>query len=204
VFVVVSVKNYENVKLCEFQKPKKGNRHCGDSVFTLEDKSYFICAVADGLGSGKEAQASSKAAIDVVRLNHHKDVSEIIQECNASLKGKRGAVLAVFKFFYDKNELIYSSIGNIQLRLYSASSKKIIRPVPTSGFLTGRPQEINVQRFSLDLDIAFIIYTDGLKNQVKKEELSSLTSPESAALQIARKIDQPEDDVTFLVGKIST
>lgn len=194
--------NFPKSDISAYQQSKFGNNCCGDSYFFHETDEYFICAVADGLGSGSQAQVSSVSAIEAVKSFHQEDVRTIMDECNASLVKKRGAVVAVFKLYYDKMEIEYSCVGNIKFLLYSPSCN-LTHPLPTSGFLSGRPQQVKVQTFQVEPESTFIIFSDGLQIRSIKKMVCNIETPEQATKEIEKIVDQPNDDVTFLVGKIN-
>jgi negative regulator of sigma-B (phosphoserine phosphatase) len=193
--------NFNHVNVCAYQHPKKGNVYCGDGFFMNETDEYFICAVADGLGSGKKAKDSSALAMDMVNHYQECDLEFIMNKCNEALVNERGAVLSIFKWYFKDRELYFSTVGNIQFFLHSPGLD-IINPLPSSGFLTGRPQSIKVKNYTLIDSSSFIIYSDGLKLRSTKQFLKDLTSPIEASRQLQENIHQPLDDVTFLIGNI--
>src|SRR5690625_5825620 len=87
----------KNVDVSVYQKVKQGNSECGDSYFYHQDDDYFVCALADGLGSGELARESSRAVVDVIESNPLMSITEIIKRSNEALFGKRGVVLGVLK-----------------------------------------------------------------------------------------------------------
>src|SRR5690554_6076169 len=101
------------MQVAVYQKPKKGRYYCGDSYFYLETENEFLCAIADGLGSGEYAMESSQIVIDIIRKNGNKPIDTIIKQCNEQLFGKRGTVLGVLKIDFRTRVYSFSSIGNI-------------------------------------------------------------------------------------------
>ncbi|WLR51063.1 PP2C family serine/threonine-protein phosphatase [Bacillus tianshenii] len=195
------IEKYDNVDIAAYQRAKKGQTCCGDSYFMVETKGYFVCAVADGLGSGPEAKKSSEAAIQVVKRCHSGDVQTIMEECNRTLTGKRGAVLGLLKVDYEKREIVYSSVGNIRFILYSPTGK-ITYPLPKSGYLSGRPVDIPVQQIAYEEDSTFLIHSDGLQLKSLKKVIWKMTSPEVASTELKKYVAEGLDDTTFIVGKI--
>lgn len=199
------MKNYRLTKMniSAVQRPKIGKTCCGDSYFFKETEDYLICVLADGLGSGSEAKKASERAIAVVKEHHHEDLAVLMKACNKELRFGRGAVLSMFKIKFDARELIFSGVGNVRFIFYSSSGKKI-SPMPTLGFLAGKPLVPKIQTFPFDNNISFAMYSDGLDVNLGRKTIFYNASPEEAAKhvqQIVMQDDSNQDDVTFLYGK---
>lgn len=155
------------VQVAIYQQAKDGKGFCGDSYFYSETESEFICAIADGLGSGKFAKESSQIVIDIIKNNRHDSVKQIIKKCNKQLYGKRGAVLGILKINLNTCVYNFSSIGNINLFIYSPNKKKR-RNIPNGGYLAGYERSFNVMEGKLEREMNFIMFSDG----VTEEELA--------------------------------
>ncbi|RBW67853.1 protein phosphatase 2C domain-containing protein [Bacillus taeanensis] len=195
--------DFQTVQVSSYQQAKNGNAQCGDSYFVKKTTDEFICAIADGLGSGYIAKQSSEAAVSAVEDNYNEPIETIMEKANQSLKGMRGAVLTVFKINFQTNELSFCGVGNVHLIIYTHEGK-IIRPLSYSGYLSGQRQHYHVQHLELPVPCSFIIYSDGLKVSSKSKEIVQMMhSPRDASYHIQRLIEKPTDDVTFLIGKIN-
>lgn len=144
-----------------FQKAKKGQYYCGDSYFYTETEDEFVCALADGLGSGEFAKESSQIVIDIISNNIHATVEQLIRKCNQSLTGKRGVVVGILKLDFSMHRYTFSSIGNIGILTIPKNGKKK-RNIPIAGYLAGfhRPFKIVTER--LDPEMNFIMFSDGV------------------------------------------
>src|SRR5699024_11712512 len=127
-------KTSNKMQVAIYQQAKKGKGFCGDSYFYSETESEFICAIADGLGSGKFAKESSQIVIDIIKNNRYDSVQQIIKKCNKQLYGKRGAVLGILKIDLNSHKYTFSSIGNIGLIIIDSNSKNR-RNIFSSGYL---------------------------------------------------------------------
>ncbi|EIT87433.1 Phosphoserine phosphatase rsbX [Fictibacillus macauensis ZFHKF-1] len=195
--------SYDKIAVSSFQKPKKGNEQCGDSFYCLETPDYFICAVADGLGSGVMARAASQAAITVVAEHHHLELDELMHLCNNNLKGTRGAVLSIFKIDFRDHRVLYAGVGNIRFMM-NTGTERLIYPLPTVGFLSGKPQKFRIQEFPVEKETAFIIYSDGMEIHTQSRAiLSNMVSPRESAAYLGQVTQTLTDDATCLVGRTS-
>ncbi|MBU9723808.1 MULTISPECIES: SpoIIE family protein phosphatase [Bacillaceae] len=190
------------IKISAYKAAKKGNWCSGDSYFITRTDQYILCAVVDGLGSGEEAMEASTAVIDVIKTDHSRDVSELMEQCNRVLSQTRGAVLAILKINTDDKEVIYSNVGNIGCVFYCKSGQ-LNRPIPSRGYLSGRKLKIKVQRLPYEEEMAFVMYTDGFSFNPKFHSLfNGIDNPKDTMQQLVDEMEITNDDTTLLVGKI--
>ncbi|HET7522482.1 MAG TPA: PP2C family serine/threonine-protein phosphatase [Bacillales bacterium] len=194
---------YKQMKVGAVQKTKPGQSYCGDSYFVTETEDYFICALADGLGSGVEASRASGKAVSVIEAHHDESIDVLMRECNKALAFGRGAVLSIFKIFYHTNQLAFSGVGNVRFMLRMPNGE-VIYPLSTGGFLSGRPQPYRVQTFPYEKGTSFIIYSDGFDmNTAARRPLLCMGSPEEASRYVRLLLEDGtgrNDDVTFIFG----
>ena len=195
--------DFTSVEVLAYQQAKDGSDCCGDSYFVTETKEYFVCAVADGLGSGKLAKESSQAAISATEQFHDGDLETIIQEANKRVKGKRGAVLAILKIDFVNKQMLFSGIGNINLVVYNRKGL-IARPISKSGYLSGNGETFQTQTIPLDEPILFLMHSDGLTLLSSDEELFAGMEPTDIAYVLKRYITTASDDITCLIGKMTS
>lgn len=191
----------DKLELFVHQTTKAGNTECGDSYFYKATDEYFICVIADGLGSGKYANDASTAVIAVVEQYHHEELDQLMDRCNKVLLQKRGAAVSVLKFYFEKNEFVYSGVGNIRFFLYSPEGK-LTYPLPVTGYLSGRPQKFHTQRFTYEPESKFLIYSDGYNISGAKSLLKGYRSTEAIADEIKRNNIDGIDDATFILGSL--
>lgn len=199
---MIHTHNFTNVQVSAFQQAKENNDCNGDSYITIETDEYFVCAIADGLGSGQFAKESADVAIYTIKKTHDQAVEQMLDAANQSLYGKRGVVMAVFKIDYETMELSFSGVGNIYLILYDENGD-IVRPVTYSGYLSGKPQKYRVERVSLEKPLSFLMYSDGFKVNLKNKDIfQRMKSPEHAVHYIKDSLVEIKDDITYVIGKM--
>lgn len=194
---------FNHVQISTFQRAKAGNKKCGDSYLVLETKDYFVCGIADGLGSGDPANESAEMAVSILKRHHHLDVDKMMDEVNIGLRGKRGAVLAVFKLNYLTNEMYYCSVGNINIVVYS-NNEPLARPLPHGGYLSGKPQTYRVEKIPIKGSSYFHMYSDGFNLSLQEaDRIFKMTHPQRAAACLKEVVTSISDDITYIVGKIT-
>ncbi|UOR10311.1 SpoIIE family protein phosphatase [Halobacillus amylolyticus] len=155
---------HKHVAVSVYQKAKKGNYYCGDSYFYKETDDAFICALADGLGSGELAKESSQAVMDVIEKFPALEVESIIKKCNDALLGKRGVVLGILRIDFTHQIYSYSSIGNIGVITLERGGKRQ-RNIPLAGYLAGYTRKLKVTRGDVKPGMIFLLFSDGVSER---------------------------------------
>ncbi|WP_018664753.1 PP2C family serine/threonine-protein phosphatase [Heyndrickxia acidiproducens] len=195
--------NYLSAKTIEvygFQTIKAGRKLCGDSYYMMATDDYFLCVLADGLGSGEYAYYSSQAVARTVKEKSDEDVDTLMKECNHVLYRKRGAAVAILKVYFKTHQFDYSCVGNIRFYVYSPDGK-LTYPLPISGYLSGKPQYFKTQTFAYEPDSKFIIHSDGVNERDAKAFLRKCESIELIADRLKEQ-QQTNDDATFIIGSL--
>lgn len=152
----------KKVDVAVYQKAKADNYCCGDSYFYNETDHEFVCAIADGLGSGEYAKESSQIVINIIKKNSGATVEKLVKECNKQLVGKRGVVIGILKLDYLNKMYTFSSIGNIGMLTISKDQKKK-RIIPNSGYLAGYKRSFKVIQERLESNMNFFMFSDGVE-----------------------------------------
>lgn len=189
------------VKVYAYQLAKEGKSYCGDSYYYTATDEYFLCVLADGLGSGQYAFEASFAVAEAVKNNADKDVDSLMKHCNEVLVQKRGAAVAVLKVNLKEKEFAYSCVGNIRFYLYTPSGK-LTYPIPVTGYLSGRPQTFRTQCFPYEPGSKFLLHSDGLRTSNSKALLRSCCSIEMIANELKNEEYLNADDSTFIIGSL--
>jgi len=198
---MLELESNQYIQTLAYQIQKEGNTCNGDSFFIKATDHYFICAVADGLGSGLYAHDSSNAIREVVEQYQYEEVDVLIDYCNKVLKDKRGATVSLFKVDFSLRKITYSSVGNIRFVVYSPSGQ-FFYPIPVCGYLSGKPQKYGMETYSYAKDATFIIHTDGLHIPDIKHLLSSFRSIEEISNHLKMYTNTRKDDLTYIIGQL--
>ncbi|WP_257351841.1 PP2C family serine/threonine-protein phosphatase [Pseudalkalibacillus decolorationis] len=193
----------QQVNISAFQRSKKEGQCNGDSYMVKETDEYFICLVADGLGSGEAARDASSKAVEIVEKHHSLDVKSLMSMCNEALYQTRGAVITLFKCYFKEQKLEYCGVGNIRF-VISAPNGKIVNPLSKSGFLSGRPSNFAVKQLDYQKDSMFIVYSDGIVlTSSDKQNILRARNPQIATQYLKQRGLPNIDDLTCIIGKIN-
>ncbi|MGJ5637987.1 PP2C family serine/threonine-protein phosphatase [Bacillus altitudinis] len=196
------IEHHEHVNAIIYQSNKEGKSCCGDSFFIKADDEELICAVADGLGSGQFANESSSLVSEIVEEYGHEDVTTLIDRCNQAMKNKRGATVAILKVNFSQQQFTYCSVGNIRFIL-NAPSGDYIYPLPTSGYLSGKPRKYKTYTYSYEKGSTFIMYSDGLNVPNMRMCLKHSHSVADIAKQLETYTQDKKDDLTYVLGQLT-
>lgn len=189
----------KKVEVAVYQKPKKGNSCCGDSYFYEETDQQFICALADGLGSGEFARESADTVINVVKHHSHLSDKELAKLCTQELSGQRGVVLGILTLNYDTAEFKFLSIGNIGLRTITSDKKKN-RNIPNQGYLGGFQRDFKGMKGKLEPHMKFILFTDGVTDRELSLDYFLYTNVKQIIHTFQNLIEEPREDDTTLIA----
>ncbi|SEB18447.1 negative regulator of sigma-B (phosphoserine phosphatase) [Thalassobacillus cyri] len=187
------------VKIAAYQKPKKGNYYCGDSYYYKETDKSFVCAIADGLGSGELAKESSQAVMDVIEDFPDLSIEALIKKCNEALMSKRGVVLGILKIDFPTETYSYSSIGNIGIMTVTSEGRKK-RNIPLAGYLTGYPKKMRVVYGKLERGLVFIMFSDGVNERQLSSKLFHDFNVDRIVKQYENENGDVRDDDTTLIA----
>ncbi|PSL28852.1 negative regulator of sigma-B (phosphoserine phosphatase) [Planomicrobium soli] len=184
-----------------YNEAKKGNYESGDSYHTVLTDEYFICSIADGLGSGPVARESSQVIPQILKEYHHETIDQLMMRFNELMVQKRGAAVAIFKVHFKNKTLEYSCVGNIRFYLYRKGTGEMIYPLPVMGYLSGRPQTLRTQLYTYVENDLFLIHSDGVDLRNPKSMMRQAGIPERLYYDILGTI-QTGDDATFIAGSL--
>lgn len=188
----------KKVKVAVYQKGKEGTNCCGDRYFYKETAHGFICALADGLGSGQYAEESAQIVIDTIKDNPFATDEALVNECVSRLWGKRGVVLGILKLDFKTDTYSFSSIGNIGM-IKVMNDKKRHRHIPWAGYLAGYKRKLKTTEGKLEYGMNFYMFSDGVTD--KELSFSTLNKDVDEAIKTFKCISSESirmDDTTFI------
>ena len=187
------------IQVAVYQKEKGNNIYCGDSYFYTETEDFFICAIADGLGSGQFAQESSMVVINTIKENIHLSNDMLIKICRKRLLGHRGVVLGILKIDFKKQEYTYLSIGNIGLMTLKADQEKR-RYIPSTGYLPHFKRSYKEFKDELQRSMTFFMFSDGMGDDELSSNIFMISNVDQIIKTFEKYHQEPRDDDTTLIA----
>lgn len=193
---------HAKAQIVTYQQNKQGKDCCGDSYLSIETDTHFICALADGLGSGRLAKRSANIAMELIRKFHHEEVSTLLKKINHALVKERGVVITILKIDFLTNTLTYGNVGNISTYLLTEQGE-VNRLLPVLGYLSGRPYQENVLKLPFYSGSTFLLHSDGASfSWVDSHWLQQSLSLNEAMEKLVSKMKYKDDDATIIIGRM--
>ncbi len=181
--------------------PLASEKECGDSWVAVNSQDFLTVLVADGLGHGPDAAEASLMAVSVCEQYSQDLPSEILQKSHISMKGSRGAAVAVARIDLKAAELRYTGVGNIsgciyrnQVRQHLLSHNGIV------GSHMSRTKEFSHEWSDNSL---LVLHSDGIGTKWDINSYEGLSSclPSVIAAVLHRDHTRIRDDSTIVVVK---
>ncbi|HTL10726.1 MAG TPA: ATP-binding protein [Chitinophagaceae bacterium] len=183
---------------------KKDQLLCGDAWSARVQGKKTKIALIDGLGHGAPAHAASSLAVE--KLDHYSRLSPVeeLQALHNELKKTRGAVVTIAHIDHGNNQLLYSGVGNISMKLLTPA---IAKGCFSYNGIVGHimPGFLNNQSFICNekTDV-LIMHSDGIGTRWDVNKYPGILQHHSVLLCAAlyKDADRGTDDSTVLVGKM--
>lgn len=183
-----------------YNEPKKGNTACGDTFFAHSEEAYFICAIADGLGSGVEAKKSAEVIPNILKLHHAETIDKLLSRCNNAMEYKRGAAVTIVKVHYANRTIEVGGVGNIRFYMLHDETKMIYAR-PVMGYLSGRSQQFQIETYPYSCGDFFLLHSDGVPLKNPRQFLQDSLCACGVYRRILPDITLT-DDATFIIGSL--
>jgi len=140
----------------------EGQNVCGDAYFIKAFENKVLITVIDGLGHGPDAAVAANTAVEYIKNNYKKGLTEIIKGCHKEMKRTRGAVIGIALIDLKSSILRYAGIGNIEAIV---KSRTMIRPNSQNGILGHNLSEVKEEEFPFNPGDLIILHSDGISKQ---------------------------------------
>jgi len=185
-----------------FTVPIQGEVLSGDKWKVSHINGGVYCLLVDGLGHGFEAAEAAKLAVKQFSDNLTLNPGSMIQAIHNALRGSRGAVGAVAKIDFNRQELVYAGLGNISGIIVTNNDHKHLTSLNgTLGYESRKITEFTLPWAPMS---TLIMHSDGLSSKVS-EELVDLDCIGMSAGIIAASVflhqAKRSDDATIMVVK---
>jgi len=184
-----------------YNEAKDGNRLSGDTYYIAEHPTFFLCAIADGLGNGPVAKESADVIPEILKEYGEESIDRLLVRCNEEMIYKRGAAVALVKVDYTEQTLAYSCVGNVKFYMYQKKLDKMIYPLPVMGYLSGRKQTLRTQTYPIYPGDTFLMHSDGVDIRNPKELIKNARSTDDLYERVMMGM-KFGDDATFIAGRI--
>jgi serine/threonine protein phosphatase PrpC len=178
-----------------------GERHSGDSALVQPTARGVLAAVVDGLGHGAEAAAAAAAAIETLRKRSGEPVADLMRHCHESLRGTRGAALALASVEAADNTLTWCGVGNIEAIVLTDPQRPPRRNLALTnraGVVGYRVPDVTATPVPIFPGDLLIMATDGIDSRFVTE-VSPWGKPDRLARSILEGHGKTTDDQLVMV-----
>lgn len=176
---------------------------CGDQWWAESDGKKCRFTMIDGLGHGIFANTAAKEAVDTFRHAPQATPVEQLRAMHLRLKKTRGAVVTVAYLDLINQQLRYSGVGNITM--------KIVSPSRAQGCLSYNgivghtmPATLNNHNLVLDRKTDMVVmHSDGLSTRWDLQKYPGIHQHHGTTIcaVLYKDFDRNNDDSTVLVAK---
>lgn len=198
----VKKKEEQNFRCFGFSLPMKGETLSGDGWVDQEEDIHKIM-VSDGLGHGLLAHEASARAIQTFVETEHTNPLNDINLLHLSLRGTRGAAVAVAYVDHQKGVVDFCGLGNIAGAIINnQGTKKLISYAGTAGVQLRKTQTL---AYPFPAHSVLVLHSDGLQSQWDLKDYPGILikHPLLAVALLYRDYNRGTDDVTIIVGKFA-
>ena len=159
--------------------------------------------VADGLGHGREARASSASVAAVVRKEPGRSLESLLLTADTALRGQRGAAVTLTRVDQPAAVVECAAVGNVACALETrGTSSKFGAESWTVGVPASR-RKIRTEQKAFPANGAVLLYSDGVSGRASFADRGEmlLEHPLVAAHFVASTFGRSNDDVMVLVAR---
>jgi len=184
-------------------RPRQPGEDNGDAfIVKLWDESALV-GVIDGLGHGKFACRAAQTARQYVESHFDLPLDQIFRGVGRACRATRGVVMALARFDWGQNRMIFASVGNVEVRVFPRSEP--FHFVVRRGVIGLNAPSATATQHSWPTDHMLVLHSDGLTSHWSWKDFSSLIGQPAPVLaqELLRALAKAEDDATVIVVKYS-
>jgi anti-sigma regulatory factor (Ser/Thr protein kinase) len=177
---------------------KAGEPVCGDAWSVSQGRGRVVVFVVDGLGHGPDAAAASRAALEAVQKNLHRDAPNLMEAVHGALRPTRGAAAAVALLQPESELCSFCGIGNIAASIRSAGASRSM--VSHNGILGHQVRKMQEFQYPFPKGALLIMHSDGIATHWDLAAYPGIESRHPALVSAAlfRDHSRLRDDLTVL------
>lgn len=183
-------------------KPIAGESISGDAWALRKTEVGFALLVADGLGHGPLAAEAALKALSAFQSEADVLPAAVIRRVHNSLRGTRGAAVAVAHVNLAERKVRYAGLGNIgALLLGSGKPVQMVSHNGTAGYEFPRLQEFT---YPLEGETLLVMHSDGLQSVGSLDDYPGLRrhDPSLIAGVLYRDLGRQRDDICVVVSPL--
>jgi anti-sigma regulatory factor (Ser/Thr protein kinase)/serine/threonine protein phosphatase PrpC len=173
----------------------------GDAFIIKKWGESVLVGIIDGLGHGQFAHRAAQTARRYMETHFDQPLAEIFRSVSRGCRPTRGVVMALARFDWGKERLLFASIGNIEARVFDSS--KPVKLLVRRGIVGLNAPNPVVTEHDWDPRSVMVIHSDGLRTHWRWEDFADLKKESATVIaeKLLRTLAKDEDDATVVVVK---
>jgi anti-sigma regulatory factor (Ser/Thr protein kinase) len=179
----------------------EGEPVSGDSWILENQGSVTTLLVTDGLGHGPLAADSSRAAISGFEKEGGRPPGERVHRIHESMRGTRGAAIAVAEIDADNGVVRFAGIGNIAAQIVAGAELR--RLVSMNGIAGHSVRTIREFEYAFPRGALLVVHSDGVSAKWSLDRYPGVTQrdPTLIAAVLHRDFARKRDDSVLVVAR---
>ena len=179
--------------------PLAGEEECGDAWEIGFDRSGIAICTADGLGHGPDAAAASEPAVALALRRPFASATALMGLAHETLRGTRGAAMAIAVIDQDKEQLAFCGIGNIAGCIVDGSARRHL--MSHNGIVGSNLRKVQEFTHPFSVGSMVIFHSDGINTRWDLDTYPGLAfrHPSLIAAVLYRDFARQRDDAMVLV-----
>ncbi|WDP90187.1 MAG: SpoIIE family protein phosphatase [Desulfobacter sp.] len=171
---------------------------CGDMGIIRETETDCMACLVDALGHGKTAHGTACMAKDFLDGCRDEGPADIIKGLHRRLKGSRGAVAAACRLDKRSGKLVWSGMGNIDVRIYGPRPRRLVARDGVLGYMIPSPREEGISLHRGDI---LVMCSDGIRAHFEPLDYPDLFFGRAKDIcrKFIRDLSKQDDDASCIV-----
>jgi anti-sigma regulatory factor (Ser/Thr protein kinase) len=185
-------------------RPRHNDELNGDAFVIKPWAESALVGVIDGLGHGQFAHRAAQAARQYVEGHFDLPLAQIFRGAGRACRATRGVVMALARFDWARERLVFASVGNIEARVLSQAEP--VRFIIRRGIVGLNAPAAVVTEHPWPFGNVLVLHSDGLRTHWGWKDFPGLAGQPAdvAAQTLLRALAKAEDDATALVIRNAT
>jgi len=171
----------------------------GDAFVVKHWAESVLVGVIDGLGHGQFAHRAAQAARQYAESHFDLPLDQIFRGAGRACRATRGVVMALARFDWGRDRLVFASVGNIEVRVFPGSAlfpfsirRGVIGLNAPNAMVTEHPWPPSHM---------LVLHSDGLRTHWSWKDFPGVAEQPAQALaqEFLRLLAKEEDDATVIV-----
>lgn len=190
-------------------RPRHLGQLNGDAFVLSQWAESALVGIIDGLGHGQFAHRAAQTARQYVESHFDLPLEQIFRGVGRACRATRGVVMALARFDWGRERLVFASVGNIAVRVFSRGEP--FHFVIRRGVIGLNAPAAAVTEYPWSPDHILVLHSDGVATHWGWKDFPGWADPQAAgtaersppaaamAQELLRAKAKDEDDATVIV-----